>query len=91
DSPTMQFLGSFFAARWAMAAMGSTVGLHSLFTLPGGSTTGESFSYQGTLFSTNSHGAASAHLLLCWCALILMSLLLSVATAYFLKRKDARK
>ena len=28
NSPALQFLGSFFAARWSMAAMGSTVGLH---------------------------------------------------------------
>ena len=91
DSPTMQFLGSFFAARWSMAAMGSTVGLHGQFiTDSSGSTTGEDFSYQGTLFSTHSQVAATLHLLLCWGALALMCVLLGLATAYFLKRKDVR-
>ncbi|MEO7021782.1 MAG: FHA domain-containing protein [Ktedonobacteraceae bacterium] len=94
DNPPMQFLGIFFAARWAMAAMGSTVGLHSQFVLPGPNNTtitfGEDFSYQGKLFSTHMNSAAG-HLLLCWFALILMSALLGLATAYFLKRKDVRK
>lgn len=91
NTPLMQFLGAFFAARWAMAAMGSTVGLHSQFVLPDGSTTGEDFSYQGTLFSTHSAAGAAGHLLLCWFALILMSVLLALATAHFLKKKDVRK
>ena len=91
DSPAMQFLGSFFAARWSMAAMGSTIGLHSQFFLPDGSKTGESFSYQGTLFADYSQVTAVAHLLLCWGALVLMSVLLAFATAYFLKRKDVRR
>ncbi|MGH2510031.1 MAG: ABC transporter permease, partial [Ktedonobacteraceae bacterium] len=91
NNPFMQFLGSFFAARWAMAAMGSTVGIHGLFVQPDGSTAGEDFSYQGTLFSTHSAASAAGHLLLCWFALILMSVLLGFATTYFLKRKDARK
>ena len=91
SGPLMQTLGAFFAARWAMAAMGSTVGLHSLFTLPDGTTTGEDFSYQGTLFSTHSPAAAAGHVLLCWVFLIGMSILLGWATAYFLKRKDVRR
>ncbi|HEU5374529.1 MAG TPA: FHA domain-containing protein [Ktedonobacteraceae bacterium] len=91
DTPVMQFFGSFFAARWAMAAMGSTVGLHSQFVFPNGDKTGEDFSYQGTLFSTHSQTAAALHLLLCWGALILMSVLLGLATAHFLKRKDVRR
>lgn len=98
DNPLMQFLGSFFAARWAMAAMGSSIGLHSQFTLPNNansaqptSLTGENFSYQGTLFSTFSKSAATLHLLLCWGALIVMSILLVLATSYFLKRKDVRR
>lgn len=91
DSPLMQFLGVFFADRWSMAAMGSSIGLHSQFiTSSSGATTGESFSYQGTLFSAQP-GNAAPHLLLCWGALILMSVLLALATAYFLKRKDIRR
>jgi ABC transport system ATP-binding/permease protein len=95
NTPVMQFLGSFWAARWAMAAMGSSVGLHSQFTIPdgtpNGTTTGENFSYQGRLFSTFTQSQATAHLLLCWGALAVMSLILGLGTAYFLKRKDVRK
>src|SRR5713226_231526 len=51
DNPFLQFLGSFFAARWSMAAMGSSVGLHGDML---GS--GKDFAYQGTLYSTYSQG-----------------------------------
>ncbi|GAC1347658.1 MAG: FHA domain-containing protein [Ktedonobacteraceae bacterium] len=85
DNPFLQFLGSFFAARWSMAAMGSSVGLHGDKL---GS--GKDFAYQGTLYSTYSQGYATLHLLLMWFALMVMIVLLGVATAYFLKRKDVR-
>ncbi|HET9922480.1 MAG TPA: FHA domain-containing protein [Ktedonobacteraceae bacterium] len=85
NNPLLQFLGSFFAARWAMAGMGSTVGLHGDKL---GS--GQDFAYVGTLFSTNSQGVAVAHLLLMWLALIVMILVLGIFTAYFLKKKDVR-
>jgi ABC-type multidrug transport system ATPase subunit len=91
NTPVMQFLGAFWAARWSMAAMGSSIGLHSQFTLPDGTTTGENFSYQGTHFSTFTQTQATAHLLLCWGALAVMSLILGLGTAYFLKRKDIRR
>jgi ABC-type multidrug transport system ATPase subunit/pSer/pThr/pTyr-binding forkhead associated (FHA) protein len=97
-SPVMQVVGGFFAERWAMAAMGSTVGLHSQFVIPKGvpglsptTTSGESFSFQGILYSTVSKGHAQAHLLLCWGMLLLMIVVLGGATAYFLKRKDIRR
>lgn len=97
-SPVMQIVGGFFAERWAMAAMGSTVGLHSQFLIPKGipglsdsDASGESFSFQGSLYSTVDKAHAIAHLLLCWGLLAFMSLALGVATTYFLRRKDARK
>src|SRR5579884_2901811 len=81
----LQFLGSFFAARWAMAAMGSTVGLHE-------DSLGNpnDWAYQGTLFSTYTQAQAVTHLLLMWLALVVMIALLGILIAYFLKRKDAR-
>ena len=88
DNPGLQFLGSFFAARWSMAAMGSTVGLHGDKL---GS--GNDFAYRGTLFTSvsgSTQGTATVHLLLMWFALALMIVLLGLATAYFLKRKDVR-
>jgi hypothetical protein len=80
----LQLLGAFFPARWAMAAMGSTIGLH------GDKLGGDIFSYQGTLFSTHSQAQATTHLLLMWFALIVTIVALVALTAFFLKRKDVR-
>ncbi len=85
DNPqALQIPAVFFPARWAMAAMGSTVGLH------GDKLGADSFSYWGTLFSTYSQGQALFHLLLCWAVLALMILLLGFAIAWLLKKKDVR-
>jgi ABC-type sulfate transport system permease component len=81
-----------------MAAMGSTIGLHSQFLIPTGvpglsdnSASGESFSFQGTIFSTVDHTHAVEHVLLCWGFLALMIVVFGVSTAYFLKKKDVRR
>ena len=86
NNPFLQTIGSFFAARWAMAALGSTIGLH-------GDKLGSEgdFAFQGTLFSTFSKGQATVHLLLMWLALAVMIIVLALLTAYFLKRKDIRR
>jgi ABC transport system ATP-binding/permease protein len=84
NGPFLQFFSSFFAVRWGMAAAGSSVGIH------GDVLGGDSWSYQGTLFSTHSQTEATLHLLLCWFALVIMIVVLGVLTAYFLKRKDVR-
>lgn len=85
NNPLLQFLGWFFAAHWAMAGMGSTIGLHADKLVPG-----DDFIYQGTLFSGISQPQAIAHLLLVWIALAVMIVGLGFLTAYFLKRKDVR-
>jgi len=85
----MQFLGFFFPIRWAMAALGSTVGLHS-DKLGGDALFGSNYSYHGLIYSTYSKGDAVVHLLFIWLALVIMSVLLGLATGYFLKKKDAR-
>lgn len=84
DSSMLQILGAFFPARWAMAAMGSSVGIH------GDLINADSFSFQGTLFSNVSQADAVFHLLLCWFFLILTILILGSLIGYFLKRKDVR-
>jgi hypothetical protein len=88
NSPLLQFMGAFFAARWAMAGMGSTVGLH------GDKLGADGFSFQGTLFtSLNSRAQLSGaigHLLLVWIVLVAMILVLGFATAHFLKKRDVR-
>ncbi len=86
DGPALQIFGGLFAARWAVAATGSSIGLH------GDKLGADGFSFQGTLFSPdpNSQIDATLHLLLCWSILIAMIVILSLITAYFLKRKDVR-
>ncbi len=84
DSPQfLQVLGVFFPTRWAMAAMGSTVGLH------GDKLGADGFSYVGTLVA-NSQSDALIHLLLSWGVLVVTIISLVLATAYLLKRKDMR-
>ncbi len=83
-SPLLQVLGGLFAVRWGMAGMGSSVGLH------GDKIGGDTFSYQGTLFSGISKTTAVFHLLLVWFVLIAMIVLFGFAIAYFLKKKDVR-
>jgi ABC-type multidrug transport system ATPase subunit/pSer/pThr/pTyr-binding forkhead associated (FHA) protein len=88
NGPLMQFLGAFFAARWAMAAMGSSIGLHA------DKLGADDFSYHGTLFATyDGHSQAEAvfHLLITWFALVVMIVVLGLLIAYFLKRKDVRR
>jgi ABC transport system ATP-binding/permease protein len=88
DSPILQAIGAVFAMRWAMAGMGSSVGLHP------DKLGVDSFSYQGTLFFSVDKASvvpgATAHLILIWAALALMIIVLGTATALFLKRKDTR-
>ncbi len=86
DNPGLQFLGAFFAARWSMAGLGSTVGLHGEAL---GS--GKDYAYRGTLFSSYSQSEAIVHLLLMWLALVVMSVAFAILIAYFLKRKDIRQ
>ncbi len=50
-NPGYRFAGAFFADRWAMAAMGCTVGLHSQFILPGPAASDGSFPASGENFS----------------------------------------
>jgi len=86
----LQILGSLFAVRWAMAALGSSVGLHS-DKLGGDKLFGDIYTYQGTLFSTNSQSTATSYLLFTWFALGILIALFAYATAYLLKSKDRRE
>jgi ABC-type multidrug transport system ATPase subunit/pSer/pThr/pTyr-binding forkhead associated (FHA) protein len=85
DKPALlQLPAAFFPARWAMAGMGSTVGLHS------DKLGSDEFSYWGTLFSTYSQGQAVFHLLLTWIVLAAMIIGFAILIAWFLKKKDVR-
>ncbi len=90
NPPILQFIGAFFSARWAMAALGSSVGLH------GDKLAADGFSYHGLLathveITGGDRLAAAGHLLLCWGVLALMVVLQGLAISWFLKKKDIRK
>lgn len=88
NPPAMQFLGAFFPVRWAMAGLGSSIGLH------GDKLGTDSFSYQGTLFvsvdQAKAQGPALVHLLLVWGVLTIMIVVFGLLTGYFLRRKEVR-
>lgn len=89
NSPILQAVGALFAARWAIAGMGSTVGLH------GDKLGVDNFSYQSTNFVTlnpaDALPGALAHIGLVWGALVVMIVVVALATALALKQKDVRK
>jgi len=83
----LQYPGMLFPVRWAMAGLGSSVGLHS-DKLNNDKLYGNSNTYHSTLFSTYSQGDALHYIMLIWLALIVMIALYSIGTGFFLKRKD---
>ncbi len=80
-SGPIQFLGFFFAVRWSMAGLGSTVQLDKFTHLSGGD------KLIGDIQTFNHN---PAFLFLTWFALAAMIVLLGLAIAYFLKKKDVR-
>jgi ABC-type multidrug transport system ATPase subunit len=89
SSPALQIIGAIFPMRWAMAGMGSSIGLHP------DKLGVDSFSYQGTLYvslnpATAKPGAIT-HLVLIWCILALIIVVLFSLTVFFLRRKDVRR
>ncbi|MFL5591725.1 MAG: ATP-binding cassette domain-containing protein [Ktedonobacteraceae bacterium] len=88
NSWLLQSLGALFPIRWAMAALGSSVGLHS-DKLNGDQLFGDIYTYHGTLFSTYTQADATYYLWLIWLALGIMIIIFAIAIGFFLKRKDA--
>ena len=90
----LQIIGMAFPARWAMAALGSTVGIHSdkVFgpAQNGDKLFGSNYSYHGTLFSTYNLTDATWHLLQMWLALGAMVVALLLITCLCLLLKDRR-
>jgi ABC transport system ATP-binding/permease protein len=86
NTPTLQAIVDLFAVRWAMAGMGSSVGLHA------DKLGVDAFAYQGTLFTAldpaTARPGATMHLLLVWAALAAIIVLFGLLIAFFLKRKD---
>jgi ABC-type multidrug transport system ATPase subunit/pSer/pThr/pTyr-binding forkhead associated (FHA) protein len=85
----IQVIASLFPTRWAMAALGSSIGLHSS-TLGKDSLFNDDPTYHGTLYSVYSHSDAVQRLMLCWIALGVLTVALTLVVGIFLKRKDLR-
>jgi len=85
----LQIIAATFPTRWAMTALGSSVGLHA-DKLGGDKLLGDDFAYHGTLFSIYSHNDAMQRIILSWVALGAIIILLTVMTGIFLKMKDTR-
>ena len=83
----LQFIGAFFPARWAMMALGSTVGIHNETVFQNNADT---FTFQGTLFSNISKTQSALHILLAWFFLAVTIVGLGFLIGYFLRRKDVR-
>jgi ABC-type multidrug transport system ATPase subunit/pSer/pThr/pTyr-binding forkhead associated (FHA) protein len=90
----LQIVGMIFPARWAMAALGSTVGLHAdkMFGpgQPGDQLFKNNYSYHGTVFSTYSLSDATWHLIHIWLILGVMTILFVIITTACLMYKDKR-
>lgn len=86
----LQIPGALFPIRWAMAALGSSVGLHS-DKINGDALFGTMSTYHGTLFSTYEKSDAVHYILFTWLVLALMFLTLTFVCAMSLKWKDIRK
>ena len=85
-----QIVAAIFPSRWAMAALGSTVGLHAE-AVGGDRLFGSDYTYHGTLFSIYSQADALRRLAGSWVALLIIIVALTVLIAVFLKRKDAQR
>lgn len=84
-----QILAVVFPTRWAMAALGSTIGLHAE-TIGGDRLFGNDYTYHGTLYSIYTQADATNRLLLSWAALGILIVALMIMIGIFLKRKDVR-
>ena len=89
NNRSMQIPAMLFAVRWAMAALGSSMGLHS-DKINGDTLFNTDQTFHGLLYSTYSKANAVNHLLLIWGALLTLFIFLIIITALLLKRKDIR-
>ena len=85
----LQGAAMIFPTRWAMAALGTSIGLHS-DKLGGDKLWGDSNTFQGQLFSIYSHTDSVHRMLVAWGALGILIVVLAIATCIGLKRKDIR-
>ncbi len=80
---------TLFPTRWAVVALGSSLGLHS-DKIDDGRLFGSDYAYHGTLYSIYSQGDATQRILLAWAALGLSIIVLTCLIGIVLKMKDGR-
>jgi ABC transport system ATP-binding/permease protein len=84
-----QIVATVFPTRWAMAALGSSLGLHA-DKIGGDKLFGDDPTYHGTLFSIYTHTDAADRIIISWVALGAIIIVLAILIGIFLKRKDIR-
>jgi ABC transport system ATP-binding/permease protein len=84
-----QLLAIVFPTRWAMAALGSSIGLHA-DKIGGDNLFGNDATYHSTLYSIYTQTEAMHRLVLAWVALGAIIFALAVIIGILLKRKDIR-
>lgn len=84
-----QIVATIFPTRWALIALGSSMGLHG-DKIGGDKLFGNDFTFHGTLFSIYNHTDALHRLLLSWMALGIIVIVLTIVVGIFLKLKDRR-
>ena len=89
NTPILQAIGDVFAMRWAMAALGTSIGLHS-DKLGGDQLFGSDTTYHGQLFSTFTRADSVNRMFLSWGALVALIIILTIIMCIGLKRKDIR-
>src|SRR6266571_4567422 len=85
-----QIVSAITPSRWALAALGTSLGLHA-DKIDGGKLFGDDYTYHGTLFSIYSKADGTQRIVLAWIALSVIILALTCIIGIFLKRKDARE
>ncbi len=85
-----QIASTVFPIRWAMIALGSSLGLHS-DKIDQNTLFGNDTAYHGTLFSIFSKADATNRILLSWGAMAATTVVMIILIGIFLKRKDIRR
>ena len=86
----IQIVATVVPSRWALVAIGSTLGLHS-DKIDGSKLFGDDPAFHGTLYSIYSSTDATQRILLAWGALATIIVVLTLLTGISLKGKDRRK
>jgi len=84
-----QIVAVIFPTRWAMAALGTSIGLHA-DKVGGDRLFGSDPTYHDTLFSVYSQSDALHRMILSWAVLAVVIIALAIVIWIFLKRKDIR-